>query len=162
MHNVDSTAAAEGRASVVRGKRLLARLVASVVGFPAAAADTAVGVKFEATKSGEIWTRTFGGQSFSSRQYSGQGRSDRLLCEQFGPLTFAMALVCEGEKLRLVLRRWSAFGIPLPMWLCPRSNSYETSEGGQFRFHVEISHPLTGLIVGYRGWLAPAAGLRAR
>jgi hypothetical protein len=162
MHNVDGTSVAEGRASVVRGKNPLARLVDLMMGFPMAAADTAVHVKFQTTKSGEIWTRTFGDRNFSSRQYAGQGRSDRLLCEQFGPLTFAMALVCEGEKLRLVLRRWSVFGIPLPMWLCPRSNSYETSEGGRFRFHVEISHPLTGLIVGYRGWLAPTAGLRAR
>ena len=41
----------------------------------------------------------------------------------------------------------------LPMWLCPRSDSYETAEDGRFHFHVEISHPLTGLIVRYRGWL---------
>jgi len=27
----------------------------------------------------------------------------------------------------------------------------------RFRFHVEISHPLTGLIVRYRGWLEPNA-----
>lgn len=39
------------------------------------------------------------------------------------------------------------------MWLCPRTDSYEQSEDGKFRFHVEISHPLAGLIVRYRGWL---------
>jgi len=27
----------------------------------------------------------------------------------------------------------------VPMWLCPRSDSYETVEDGRFRFHVEIS-----------------------
>ena len=105
------------------------------------------------TPSGETWTRTFGDQSFSSHQFAGRGRSEQLLCESFGPLTFAMALVPEGERLKLVLRRWSAFGIPLPMWLCPRSNSFETVEDGRFRFHVEISHPLLGLIVRYRGSL---------
>ncbi|MGX7875953.1 DUF4166 domain-containing protein [Mesorhizobium sp. ORM6] len=26
----------------------------------------------------------------------------------------------------------------------------------RFRFHVEISHPLAGSIVRYRGWLEPA------
>jgi hypothetical protein len=31
----------------------------------------------------------------------------------------------------------------------------ETSEDGRFHFHVEISHPFTGLIVCYRGWLTP-------
>jgi hypothetical protein len=70
-------------------------------------------------------------------------------------MTFAMALVADGSRLRLVLRRWSVFGVPLPIWLGPRSDSYETVEGGRFRFHVEIGHKLTGLIVRYQGWLEP-------
>jgi hypothetical protein len=67
-----------------------------------------------------------------------------------------MALVVEHERLLLVLRRWSFCGIPLPMWLCPRSQSYESAEGNRFNFHVKISHPLTGLIVSYDGWLERA------
>lgn len=58
-------------------------------------------------------------------------------------------------RLSLVPRRWSAFGIPLPLWLGPRSVAHEAVEDGKFRFHVEIGHPLTGLIVRYRGWLVP-------
>jgi hypothetical protein len=66
-----------------------------------------------------------------------------------------MALVLDDEKLRLIVRRWSLLGIPMPLWLAPRSNSYEFAEGDRFHFHVEIAHPLTGLIVGYQGWLVP-------
>ena len=153
MHDVDNTASAEGRASVQRGTGRLARLVAAIVGFPLATADTPVSVQFNAIGEAETWTRTFGSESFSSCQFAGRGRSERLLCERFGPLTFAMALVPEEARLRLVLRRWSAFGVPLPMWLCPHTKSYESAEDGRFAFHVEISHPLTGLIVRYRGWL---------
>ena len=153
MHDIDTTASAEGRASVQRGSGLLARLAAAVIGFPRATADTPVRVEFNAIGEAETWTRTFGNKSFSSRQFAGRGRSERLLCERFGRLTFAMALVPEEGRLRLVLRRWSAFGVPLPMWLGPRSNSHESAEDGRFHFHVEISHPLTGLIVRYRGWL---------
>ncbi len=29
--------------------------------------------------------------------------------------------------------------------------------GGRFHFHVEIRHRFTGLIVAYRGWLAPTS-----
>ena len=65
-----------------------------------------------------------------------------------------MALVVVGGRLALVPRRWNILGIPLPMWLCPRANAYETVEAGRFRFHVEIWHPLTGAIVRYRGELA--------
>jgi uncharacterized protein DUF4166 len=54
-----------------------------------------------------------------------------------------------------VMRRWSLFGLPLPLVLAPRIDAYEFVEAGRFRFHVEISHPLTGLIVHYRGWLVP-------
>ena len=68
-------------------------------------------------------------------------------------MTFAMALVLDGDRLRLQLRRWSVLGIPLPLWLAPKSNAYETVENDRFVFHVEISHALTGRIVRYTGWL---------
>lgn len=156
MHNIDGAASADGRASVERGRGVLARLAASVIGFPKAVADTPVGVRLDALDDTETWTRTFGNETFSSRQFFGRGRSEGLLCEHFGPLTFGMALVPEGARLSLVLRRWSVFGVPLPMWLCPRSNSHEAVEGGRFCFHVEIGHPFTGLIVRYQGWLVPS------
>jgi len=153
MHN--RTRTAQGSATIERGTSIPSRLAAWLVGFPGASADIPVRVRFDADAGAETWIRTFGAQSFSSRQFAGQGRSKRLLCERFGPLTFAMALVAEQGKLSLVLRRWSILGLPLPMWLCPRSTSHETVRDGRFRFHVEISHPLTGLIVRYRGWLEP-------
>jgi len=31
----------------------------------------------------------------------------------------------------------------------------KSAEDGRFNFHVEIDHPLTGMIVRYRGWLVP-------
>lgn len=158
MHKVERSASARGRASVERGDGLLARLAGAVFGFPEATGDTHVRVRFDVEEGVETWTRTFGDETFRSRQYAGRGRDEGLLCERFGPLTFAMALVLENGRLSLVLRRWRALGIPLPMFLCPRSTAHETVEDGRFRFHVEIGHPLTGLIVRYRGWLAPTAG----
>jgi hypothetical protein len=86
-------------------------------------------------------------------QTQGRGRFGRLVCERFGPLNVGMALVCEGQRLRFVVRRWSMCGIPLPRALVPRGESYEFVEAGRFHFHVEIAHPFTGLIVRYRGWL---------
>ena len=151
MH--EGASIARGTATVERGRNPLARLIAGVIGFPDAAEEVPVSVRFENSGGTETWTRTFGSKSFSSQQFAGHGRSQWLLCERFGWLTFAMALKSEGSRLRLILRRWSVLGIPLPIWLCPRSDSYEASEDGRFHFHVEISHPLTGLIVRYRGWL---------
>ena len=42
------------------------------------------------------------------------------------------------------------------MWAGPWSRAFERAEEGRFHFYVEIGHPLTGLIVRYRGWLIPA------
>jgi hypothetical protein len=156
MHDIEGTVVAEGRASVARGTSLLARAVGFFVGFPRAADDTKVRVKFEAREGRETWTRTFGTDSFSSIQFEGSGRSARLLCERFGPLGVSMALVPEGDKLVLAVRRWSVFGIPLPMALGPRSDTSEYVADGRFHFDVKLSHPLAGRIVHYRGWLERA------
>jgi hypothetical protein len=43
--------------------------------------------------------------------------------------------------------------VPMPLALRPKGDTYETSENRRFRFHVEISLPLVGLIVRYRGTL---------
>ena len=155
LHAVTESSTAQGRAKVERGRSLAARLVAGVIGFPLAASDVPVSVRFEVKGGVETWTRTFGARTFVSRQWAGRGRSDRLLCESFGPLSFAMALVVADGRLALVLRNWSLLGLPLPRWLGPRSLAYETVAAGKFRFHVEISHPLAGLIVLYSGWLIP-------
>ena len=153
MHDVEGSAAAEGVAEIRRGNNPLAQLAAAIMGFPKAGRDIPVTVAFDVKVGVETWTRSFAGERFSSRQYAGNGRSERLLVERFGPLTFGLALVLENDRLALVMRRWSFLGIPLPLWLCVRSDSYETVENGKFIFNVQISHPLTGLIVHYRGWL---------
>ena len=153
MHNFTEAASATGIATIRRGKNPLARLACFILGFPQAGDAVPVTVDFTVLNGQETWTRTFGGKSFASVQYAGRGRSERLLIERFGILTFAMALVHEAGRLKLVLRHWHVLGMPLPMWLCPKSDSYEHAEEGRFHFNVEISHPLTGLIVHYKGWL---------
>ncbi len=153
MHDVDAKLVAMGRAKVQRGNGLLSRLAGAVIGFPQAADDIPVRVAFEARDGVETWTRTFGSDSFSSLQFAGRGRSDALLIERFGMMSFAMALVLDGDRLRLELRHWTVLGIPLPLLLAPRSNAYESVEDDRFAFHVEISHALTGRIVRYTGWL---------
>lgn len=153
MHEADRPTTARGRARVARGGNWLAQLAASVVGFPNTADDVPVTVAFQPDETGETWTRTFADLSFSSRQYQGRGRSAGLINERFGPLVFGMALITRPDRLSLVLRRWSFLGVRLPMWLCPRSDSFETVEDGKFRFHVDITYPVIGRIVRYTGWL---------
>ena len=138
---------------VERGDGVLSNIVAFLIGFPTAGQDVPVSVHFKRENGGERWTRQFGQRVFASTMLMGRGRSEWLLCERVGPIDFAQALVVDADRLRFIPRRWSIFGIPLPLWFAPRVNAYETEENGRFRFHVNISHPWMGLIVRYRGWL---------
>jgi hypothetical protein len=157
MHDPGNGMVAVGRASVERGTNPLARLVARAFGFPPASEDIPVRVTFTPGPEGELWQRDFGGRRFRSLQSEGQGRFGQLLAERFGPFVFGLALVLEDGRLRLVPRRWTAFGLPMPRWLMPGGDSFETVENGRFRFHVEIRLPLAGPVVRYRGWLEPSA-----
>jgi hypothetical protein len=155
VHELTDTLVAEGVATIDRGKTFVARAIAAVMGFPPAGNDVPVKVLFTLRNGREVWRRTFADRSFTSTQEEGRGRLDRLLCERFGPFAFGLALLREPDRLRLVVRGWSVFGVPLPPALAPFGDAYESAEDGRFHFHVEIRLPLIGLIVGYRGWLVP-------
>lgn len=143
-----------GTADVKRGRGLLARVIATLIGFPGQADDVRVAVAFTPDAEGERWTRTFGTHSFHSHQRCGSGRNRHLLVERFGVLEVALALVIDGDRLQLIPRRWSLLGIPLPKFLLPRGTSFETQNGERFSFNVDVTLPLVGRVVSYKGTLA--------
>ena len=63
------------------------------------------------------------------------------MCERFGRVNAGVALVLDEGRLRLIVRRWRVFGIPLPVALAPRGDAHECADNGRFHFHVEIAHP---------------------
>jgi hypothetical protein len=147
---------AEGIANVETGGNPLARLIRVMVGFPKADRESPIRVVFSQQGNGERWKRTIAGRNFSSLQWEGSGRYERLLMERIGLFTFAFALVLDEGKLRLVLRHWSIFGIRLPLFFAPYGELFEHEADGLFHFHVEIKQRFTGLIVSYQGWLSLA------
>ncbi len=157
VHGSVTTSTVVGRATVTRGDGVLARLVATLFRFPPAAEDVELRVTFKRERGVETWLREFGSHRFTSVQFAGTGRYEALLCERFGPFTFGIALVVQHGKLELVVRRWSAFGIPLPLRLAPRSESFETEAQRRFEFSVAIDLPLAGRVVRYAGWIEPTS-----
>ena len=153
LHDETAKRQWQGHAEVRRGKGLLARIAAAVFRFPREAPSIPVTVTLEPDGNGELWTRDFGGSVFASHQSAGRGRNEHLLVERFGLVAIALALVVEGERLRLIPRRWFAFGIPLPHSLMPFDTSFETEVDCTFIFDVEIGAPLVGRVVAYRGQL---------
>lgn len=149
-----------GVAQVRRGRGLVAGWIAAMIGFPRQSDQVPVTVTFSPDGNGERWTRDFGGKTFRSHQSLGSGRDSGLLVERFGVARFSLALLVENGRLLLVPRRWSLLRIPMPKALLPKEASFESEEGGRFRFDVRISMPLVGSIVAYKGALdpSPAAG----
>ena len=154
LHNVPPEGQkAEGMARVETGKHPFARLLAALYGFPRTGENVPVRVAFRRMEDGELWERDFAGRRFSTLQLEGRGYADKLLEEKFGPITFWMALVLKEGKLHSLTRRWSIFGIPLPLAFAPNTSVYEYADGNDFCFHVEVKHWLMGLLVRYEGKL---------
>jgi len=153
LHDLSSDAGFSGRASVTRGRSLLARMVGRIAGFPEAGNDVNVTVEIATNGECEIWQRNFSGHAFSSEMRVGDGWLAALMCERFGPIRLGMALVTDGDALHYAPRRWTFFGLPMPKALMPSGKIFETVVDGKFVFHVEITLPFIGNVVTYDGWL---------
>jgi len=160
LHAFDGERVAQGRAAIDRGNGWIARRIARAFGFPQVSGEVPVTVELRREGDREVWQRNFGDQVFSSIQEEGRGRLDGLLCERFGPCAFGIALVVDGDHLRLIIRRWTLYGFPIPLWLAPICVAYEGEFNGRFRFFVELRHRLIGLIVRYQGLLEVRAQTR--
>jgi hypothetical protein len=153
LHCVAQQTTFAGRARVERGEGWLARLIAGAIRFPVAGDDVAVVLSVTPHARGESWQRSFAGRSLPSEMWRGRGRSEHLLHERFGPFTCHIALLVDGGKLRFEVRGWNLGPLPLPRRWAPGGDSYEYADGERFGFHIEVRHPLTGLIVRYVGSL---------
>lgn len=147
-----------GQATITRGSNPVARLVATLFRFPAAAIDAPLTVRLDREEDGarrrETWTRTFAEKTFVSLQDLGTRPADAgTLIERFGPLGFRLAILTDDARLRLVPVSWRAFGIPMPRALMPKVDASEHADDGQFNFNVSIGLPMIGQIVHYRGTL---------
>lgn len=155
LHSVQDVARFSGIARVDRGTSMLARLVASVFGFPPAAEAVRVTVTKTVTPDGELWERDFAGKRF--RSLLNPSPHPLHVRERFGPFNFEQALPIENGVMRLDVKRGWFLGITMPRWAKPKSQAQEFVEDGKFHFDVALSLPLFGsLIVRYRGWLEPS------
>jgi hypothetical protein len=160
-HQVDDVLVMSGRCAVEGGSNMLARLIARIVGFPAAADDVPVTVEMRTEGEDEVWTRTIGGRTFHSHLAPVAGRR-HIVTERFGPLTFDLHLVATHDGLDLIAGRGRIGPIPLPRFLVPLSDARERVDAqGRFTFDVPIGLPGIGRLVHYRGWLAPNRGAAA-
>jgi saccharopine dehydrogenase-like NADP-dependent oxidoreductase len=129
-------------------------LIARLMGFPRAATALPASVTIEREGDGEVWIRRFGDTTFASHVSAG---ADGALIERFGPFAFDLDAHADAGGFDLSIRRAHLFGMPLPGFLTPSTRARAfVDEQGRYRFDVEITLPLAGRLVRYRGWLSPA------
>jgi hypothetical protein len=153
MHSRTQYLEAKGEARVQRGKGVLSAITATLFRFPKSVEKIPVCVSFKTKENKEFWQRRFGDKLFSSSQT--HGSTTGLISERFGPFAFDLALVIKDKNLLFIVRDWYFLKLRMPRFLAPMGNSYEFSKDGRFHFHIEIAHPVFGLIVHYSGWLVP-------
>ena len=153
LHSVIDLRHFRGEARIDRGRGLLARIVARIMGFPPAAENVPVQVTMERRGDSERWTRDFGERRFHSTLSLGP----KGLRERFGALDFDIGLRLQDGALHYPVTAGRLFGLlPMPRWLLPVSETIEAVDPhGRATFDVALSHPLCGQIIRYRGWLKP-------
>ena len=153
LHETPGRSLWRGEAMTEGAAGPLAAMVARIMGFPTAQAACPAEVAIQADGERSIWRRRIGGHAFasvlSSPQAGGRVR------ERFGPLSMDLGLTPEHGRLVYRVEGWRLGPIPLPRALGPSTRAHEEVDAeGRFVFDVEISLPVVGRLVRYRGWLA--------
>lgn len=154
LHGLSVDAFTSGRADISAANNPAAWLVCKLAGLPRPGRDVTVTVSFHPDGKGrERWKRVFAGRRYSSTMEAGD---DGLLVEHFGPFELLFRLTPVEEGLNWSLAGWKLLGCPLPAITRPTIECSETADGDRFRFDIDVSFPLIGYVVHYRGWLSCA------
>ena len=152
LHETPGRSVWRGEAATQGAAGPLAALVAAVVGFPKAQATCPAEVTIDADGDRSIWRRRIGGHAFAS--VLSAPRQGGRVSERFGPLSMDLRLIPQDGRLIYRVEGWLLGPIPLPRALAPSTRAHEEVDpDGRFVFDVEISAPLIGRLVHYRGWL---------
>jgi len=156
VHSLRAPLATAGRAEITAASGLLARFICWFAGLPRPGSDVDVFVTFAPTETaGEHWDRKFADRRYASTMELGNGRDQGLLIEHFGLFDLCFQLSPLPEGLAWSLAGWRCLGIPLPRWSVPQINCVESADGERYTFDIDVTFPLVGWLMHYRGWLLP-------
>ena len=156
VHTVREPLATSGRAEITAADGFVARFICWFAGLPRPGRDVDLSVVFTPTREGgEHWDRKFSGRRYASTLELGTGRDEGLLIEHFGPFDLRFQLRVVPEGLSWALIGWRLLRIPLPHWSVPKTDCVERADGDRYTFDIDVTFPLIGWLMHYRGWLSP-------
>jgi hypothetical protein len=147
---------ARGQVTIERGRSGPARALARLLGFPPAGENVPTLLAVERLGDEQVWSRSFGGHTMSSRQRRGAGG---LLLERFGSLEcrFRLRPTASGIDYDLVGAALVLGGLrlPLPRGLSPQGAATTRAEGDAMGLDVSLTAPVLGRILRYHGRVRP-------
>jgi hypothetical protein len=155
VHSLRAPLATAGRADITAANGALAWLTCWFAGLPRPGRDIHVAVTFTPMERGEHWDRKFADRRYASTMGLGTGRDQGFLIEHFGLFDLRFQLSASPEGLTWSLAGWRCLGIPLPRWSVPRIKCIESGDGDRYTFDIDVTFPLIGWLMHYRGWLLP-------
>lgn len=156
LHTFTDQRVWRGEAHITRGKSFRSKVAGWLAGFPDESQAAPVQVTMYQSATGEIWQRKFGLSGFRSNLSHKTRNGSTIMTERFGLMRFEIGLNLNDGCLHYPVLRGTLFGLPLPKWLLPVSNTFEhVDHQGRACFNVKISLPLAGPVVHYQGWLKP-------
>jgi hypothetical protein len=132
----------------------MAGLVARLLGLPQPGESMPVELVIIPERGCEIWRRTFGDRTLSTRQSAGPGG---VLMERYGLLEFGFVLRIENGDLHFdqaeVTIHLGSLRLRIPGWMSPRVSAVCEGLAGLNRTHasVQIAVPLIGTVLAYDG-----------
>lgn len=155
VHSLRHPLATAGRAEITAAGGFMARFICWFAGLPRPGRDVDVSVTFAPTANGrEQWDRKFADRRYASTMALGSGRDQGFLIEHFGLFKLRFRLSPVPEGLAWSLEGWRCLGIPLPRWSLPNVNCVEGADGERYTFDIDVTFPMIGWLMHYRGWLS--------
>ena len=145
-----------GQVDVVLGKGIagfLGRRLSKKLNLPAAGAND-LRVTISHSDVGLHWDRTFNNTSEMKSTFEPINTiSDGYWVEKTGPLHMRLTVDIKNQGWYWRCLSFRLFGVPLPVWLFPKSQAYKYIEDGEYKFYVGFEAPLIGLLLSYSGIL---------
>lgn len=142
----------DGTVDVTGAPGWLATTLRSMFNMPQPGTGMKMNVKVIRTEREERWLRQWGDKQFSS--VLNRVSNGNMLSENLGMTKLFFDLGANDQYLRWRLLEWSFAGMPMPLFLGPDIEAFESiDENGNYKFWVKVMYPGVGELVTYNGTL---------
>ncbi|MGO1118487.1 DUF4166 domain-containing protein [Rhodovibrionaceae bacterium A322] len=131
----------------------MGRHLAKKLGLPAAGQHS-LSVEIRPGNEGLKWDRTFNTDQVMKSLFVPVGtRTNGYWLETTGDITLQLTVDIVEGGWHWRCQKMTLRGIPLPLWLLPKTTAYKSIEQGRYRFFVGFSLPVIGPLLSYSGLL---------